>query len=124
MRAGTRWGADPMPDVVRFGGQTVQAIDTKRPCVVPTRCVARSDLCRNRPCFADLCAQWRMIERAHKLSIILRIVAPQRGLNDQLKRWRTSCGKCFVAEIDEKPPAVGGLEAIIPSAFLHPGVLW
>ena len=88
-------GADPLPDVVRFGGQTVQAVDTKRPCVVPARCVARSDLCRNRPGFADLCAQWRMIERAQKLSIILRIVAPQRALNDQLKRWRTSWREVF-----------------------------
>jgi predicted Fe-S protein YdhL (DUF1289 family) len=67
-------GADPMPGGLRFDGQTVQAIGIERPCVVPACRVARSNLCHNRPRFADLCAQWHVIKRAQKFSVVLRIV--------------------------------------------------
>ena len=41
---------------------------------MPARRVARLDLRSNRPCLADLRAQWRVIERAQELSVELWIV--------------------------------------------------
>src|SRR4029077_10288351 len=66
--------ADPMPRGMGFDGEIVQSIGIGRPYVVPARRFPRPDLCCDRPRFAELCAQWRVIERAQELSIVLRIV--------------------------------------------------
>jgi len=63
-----------MPGVARLDGEVVQSVGIRRPCVIPARCVARLDLRGNRPRVADLRADWRVIDRAQKLSIVLWIV--------------------------------------------------
>ena len=59
-----------MPGSVGFDGEIVQTIGIGRPGAVPARRVPCPYLCCDRPRFADLCAQWRVIERAQELSLV------------------------------------------------------
>jgi hypothetical protein len=65
---------DPMPAGMRLDSDIVQSIGIRGPGVIPTAGVPCSDLWCDRLCFADLCAQWSIIDRTQKLRVVLRII--------------------------------------------------
>jgi len=88
-----------MPGSAALDRQVVQSIGVAGPRLIPTRRVVGLDLGSDDPCLANLRAYWRILDRAQKLSVELRVLEIDLHGSRALVTIFQSAFKIFIAAL-------------------------